>query len=174
MILKIVLVIAVLVAAILIFAATKPNSFQIQRSIVVQAPPDKIFPLINDLRNWPQWEPQDADPARKRTFSGPDSGVGAISEWSGAGRTGAGRMTISESTPSQSVTIVVDWERPFTVRNINQFTLAPDGPGTGVTWSMHGPTVYLMKLMSVFTDMDRMMGKHFEKGLRNLKKVAEK
>jgi uncharacterized protein YndB with AHSA1/START domain len=174
MVLKIILVIAVLVAAILIFAATKPDTFHIQRSVVVQAPPDKVFPLINDLRNWPRWELQDADPTMNRTFSGPDSGVGAISEWSGAGRTGAGRMTISESTPPRSVTVAVDWKRPFTARNINQFTFLPDGSGTRVTWSMHGPNVYMMKLMSVFTDMDRMMGKHFEEGLAKLRAEAEK
>jgi uncharacterized protein YndB with AHSA1/START domain len=174
MILKIILVIAVSVAAILIFAAAKPNTFHIQRSVIVQAPPDKIFPMINDLRNWKRWEPQDADPTMKRTFSGPDYGVGAASDWSGEGRTGAGRMTISESKPLQSVTIDVDWRRPFTVRNVNQFTLEPDGTGTRVTWSMYGPNVYLMKVMSVFTDMDRMMGKHFEEGLQNLKTVAEK
>lgn len=174
MLLKIILVIVGVVAAILIFAAAKPDTFQIQRSVVVQAQPDKIFPLINDLRNWPRWEPQDTDPTMKRTFSGPDSGVGATSEWSGAGRTGAGRMTISESEPAQSVTIAVDWKRPFTVRNINQFTLMPDGGGTRVMWSMHGPNVYVMKVMSVFTNMDRMMGKHFEEGLAKLKAEAEK
>ena len=109
--------------------------------VIVQAPPDKIFPLINDLRNWKRWEPQDADPTMKRTFSGPDYGVGAASDWSGKGRTGAGRMTISESKPLRSVTIDVDWRRPFTVRNVNQFTLEPDGTGTRVTWSMYGPNV---------------------------------
>jgi hypothetical protein len=83
-------------------------------------------------------------------------------------------MTISESKPLRSVTIDVDWRRPFTVRNVNQFTLEPDGTGTRVAWSMYGPNVYLMKVMSVFTDMDRMMGKHFEEGLQNLKTVAEK
>ncbi len=174
MILKIILVIALLVAAILIFAAAKPNTFHIQRSIVVQATPDKVFALINDLRNWPQWSPQDADPTTQRTFSGPDSGVGATSDWSGVGQTGAGRMTIIESKPAQSVIVAVDWKRPFTVRNINQFNLVPDGTGTRVTWGMQGPNVYMMKVMSVFTNMDRMMGRHFEEGLQNLKTVAEK
>ena len=175
MILKIFAVIIVLIAAILVFAATKPDTFRIQRSIVIQAPPEKIFPLINDLHNWPQWAPQDReDPAIKRSFSGPQSGVGATSDWSGAGRTGAGRMVITESTAPKSIAVDVDWSRPFAARNINEFTLEPDGASTKVTWSMHGPNLYMMKLMSVFTNMDRMMGQHFDSGLQNLKQVAER
>ena len=174
MILKILLVIAVSVAAILVFAATKPDTFHIERAVVIQAPPDKVFPLIDDLHNWTRWQPQYSDPAVKLSYSGPDRGVGAESEWSGVGQTGAGRMTVTESEPKQSVTIAVDWKRPFAVRNINQFTLAPDGSGTRVTWSMDGPNVYMMKVMSVFTNMDSMMGKHFEEGLRKLKAAAEK
>jgi hypothetical protein len=174
MILKIILVIAVLAAAILIFAATKPDTFHIQRSVVIQASPDKVFPLIDDLHNWTHWQPQYSDPAVKLSYSGPDRGLGAESEWSGTGQTGAGRITVTESKPSQSVTVTVNWTRPFAVRNINQFTLAPDGSGTRVTWSMDGPNVYMMKVMSVFTNMDTLMGKHFEEGLRNLKASAEK
>ena len=97
-----------------------------------------------------------------------------MSNWSGTGNTGKGTMTISESRPPSLVTLAVDWERPFVARNINQFTLEPDGAGTKVTWSMQGPNLFMMKLMSVFTNMDRMMGKHFEDGLANLKSVAEK
>ncbi len=96
MILKIIVVIVVLLAAILLFAATKPDTFRIQRSLVIQAPPEKIFPLINDLHNWPQWAPQDReDSTMKRTFSGAESGVGAMSDWSGTGQTGAGHMAIT-------------------------------------------------------------------------------
>jgi len=175
MILKIVVAIVVVVAAVLLIAATKPNTFRIQRSLVIQASPEKIFPLINDLHNWPQWAPQDReDSTMKRTFSGPDSGVGAMSDWSGTGQTGAGRMTITESIPSKSVTVDVDWRRPFAARNINQFTLDSKGTSTMVTWSMHGPNLFMMKLMSLFTNMDRMMGQHFESGLQNLKQVAER
>ncbi len=173
MIVKIILVIAILIAAVLIFAATRPSTFHIKRSVLVQASPDKIFPLISDLHNWPRWQPQYSDPAVQLSFSGPDSGVGATLEWSGAGQTGAGSMTIAESKPPQAVTINVDWKKPFNVRNVNQFTLVPDGTGTRVTWNMHGPNVYIMKVMSVFTNMDRMMGKHFEEGLAKLKTAAE-
>ena len=175
MILKIVVAILVVVAAMLVIAATKPNAFRIQRSLAIQAPPEKIFPLINDFHNWPQWAPRDReDSTMKRTFSGPENGVGAMSDWSGTGQTGAGRMTITESIPSKSVTVEVDWRRPFAARNINQFTLEPDGTATTVTWTMQGPNLFMMKLMSLFTNMDRMMGEHFESGLQNLKQAAER
>ena len=175
MVLKILALIALLVAAVLLFAATKPGTFHIQRSIAIQAPPQKIFALINNLHNWPLWEPQDkTEASMKRSFSGLDSGPGAISDWSGAGSTGAGRMIITESVPPQRVIVQVDWQKPFAARNLNQFTLEPDSTSTRVTWSMQGPNLYIMKLMSVFTDMDRMMGEHFETGLSNLKSVAER
>jgi len=105
----------------------------------------------------------------KRSFSGATSGVGATSKWSGSGNTGQGLVTITESKPPRSVTIAVDWQRPFAVRDINEFRLEPEGSGSRVTWSMTGPNLFIMKLMSVFTNMDRMMGQHFERGLQNLK-----
>lgn len=175
MILKTIIVIAILIAGVLIFAASKPATFHIQRSIAIQASPDKVFPLINNLHNWPYWAPQDREDATtRRTFSGPESGVGAVSDWIGSGSTGQGRMSIIESVPANRVTIKVDFEKPFVAENINEFVIEPDGQSTTVTWSMHGPNLYIMKLMSVFTNMDKVMGKHFETGLENLKAAAER
>jgi uncharacterized protein YndB with AHSA1/START domain len=175
MILKLLALLAFVVVAILIFAATRPATFHIQRSLTIQSSPEKIFPLLNNLHNWPEWAPQDKeDSTIKRTFSGADSGVGAVSDWSGSGNTGKGRMTITESIPSKSVTIQVDWAKPFATRNMNQFVLEPDGTSTRVTWNMTGPNLFIMKLMSVFMNMDRMMGEHFETGLANLKAAAER
>lgn len=110
----------------------------------------------------------------KRTFAGAESGVGATSSWSGSGNTGKGRMAITESNPPRSVILAVDWERPFKARNINEFQLQPEGPNTRVTWSMSGPNLFMMKLIGIFANMDRMMGRHFENGLQNLKASAEK
>lgn len=175
MILKVLAALAFLIAAVLLFAATRPDTFQIQRSVVIQAPPEKIFPLLNNLHNWPQWAPQDKDdPSIKRTFSGPDSGTGAVSDWSGSGNTGRGRMTIIESVPPKRTIVQVDWVKPFATRNLNQFSLEPEGSSTRVTWGMQGPNLYVMKLLSVFINMDRMMGAHFETGLLNLKAAAER
>jgi len=175
MVLKILLVGLVLVVAILIFAAAKPSTFHVERMVTIKASPERVFPLINNLHNWPRWAPQDReDPTMKRTFSDAASGVGATSKWSGSGNTGQGLMTITESDPPRSVTIAVDWQRPFAVRNINEFHVEPDASGSRVTWSMTGPNLFIMKLMSVFTNTDRMMGQHFERGLQNLKADAER
>jgi uncharacterized protein YndB with AHSA1/START domain len=175
MILRVILVVVLLIAAILIYAATKPNTFQIERSQTIDAPAEKIFPLINDFHNWPQWAPQDReDSTLRRTFSGVGSGVGAVSAWAGSGNSGSGNMEITESIPNQKVIVQVDFTRPFQAHNINEFILAPSGNATRVTWKMHGTNVYMMKVMSVFLNMDHMMGQHFESGLDNLKAAAEK
>lgn len=174
MILKICVALVLLIAAILILAATRPDTFQIQRSITVNAPPEKVFALIDDFHNWSQWAPQDKeDPSMKRSYSGPVSGIGAESKWQGAGSTGQGTMRIVKSLPFQSVIVKVDFEKPFVAHNSNEFTLISQGTRTTVTWSMQGTNVYMTKVMSIFTNMDRMMGKHFETGLANLKAAAE-
>lgn len=176
MIAKIFIVIALLVAAVLIAAAFKPNTFRIQRSIGIQAPPEKIFPLLDDLHNWSRWEPQDReDPTVQRRFSGPASGSGAASEWSSTGKAGRGRMLITESEPPARVLVVVDFTKPFQAHNFNEFTLEPRGAETQLTWTwtMQGRILYLMKVMGLFVNVDKAMGRHFEAGLRNLKTIAE-
>jgi len=133
MIVKFLLGVLALVAVMLIYAATRPSTFHIKRSVTIKASPDKIFPLINDLHNWPRWAPQDReDPTMKRTFSGAASGSGAASDWNGSGNTGKGRMTITDSVPARSVSIAVDWKRPFAVCNLNEFRLELDGWATRV------------------------------------------
>ncbi len=175
MILKILIILAVLAALVLIFAATRPNTFHVERSIRIAAPPERVFALINDLHNWSRWAPQDReDPTMTRSFSGAESGVGAVCDWSAKGSAGKGRMEIVESVPSSKVAVKVDFIKPLAAHNVNQFVLTPDGSGTSVTWSMSGSNLYIMKVMSVVTNMDKMMGKHFEDGLANLKGVAEK
>ena len=165
----------VAVAAILILAATKPDTFRIERSVTIQASAERIFPLINDFHNWSEWAPQDReDPSIKRSYSGPASGVGAASEWTSNGRAGSGKMSITESVPASRVVIDVHFVKPFAAHNVNVFALEPAGAATKVTWSMEGTNLYFMKLMSVFSSMDRMMGGHFESGLRDLKAAAER
>jgi uncharacterized protein YndB with AHSA1/START domain len=175
MVLKIVVAVAAVVVAILVFAATKPSTIRVQRSIVIQAAPEKVFALIDDFHMWKQWEPQDTEnPTMTRTFDGAASGKGAVSNWSGSGNAGKGRMEISESVAPSKVTVVADWEKPFAAHNVNEFVLETEGAGTKVTWTINGTNVYMMKVMSVFLNMDRFMGKHFESGLGSLKSVAEK
>ena len=171
----IVLVLLVAIAAILIYAATKPKDFRVRRSTGIKARPEKIFPLINDFRSWPSWSPyENRDPAMKRTLSGAAAGKGAVYEWSGNNKVGAGRMEITESTPPSKIVIKLDFIRPFEGHNTAEFTLARAGDTTNVTWAMYGPSAYVAKVMGVFMNMDTMIGKDFEAGLANLKALAER
>lgn len=172
---RIALVVVVLVAALLVFAATKPDSFRVQRTASIKAPPEKIYPLISDLKGWSAWSPwEKLDPAMTRTHSGAASGKGAVYEWDGNKEVGAGRMEIVEASPPSAVRIKLDFLKPFTAHNFAEFTLEPKGDATTVTWAMYGPNTYVAKLMSVFFSMDGMIGSYFETGLANLKAAAEK
>jgi len=175
MVLKIVVVVAALIVAVLVFAATKPNSFRVQRSIVINAPADKIFALINDLRAWESWQPDDQEDAtKKKTFAGPSSGVGATLEWDSRGRGGKGRLVISDSVPLSKVAIKADFVKPFEAHNLNEFVLQPDAGGTKVTWSIQASNLYAMKLVGVFFNIQREFEKHVGTGLNNLKSAAER
>ncbi len=167
-------VIAVPIAGVLAYAATMPDSFRIQRTTSINAPPEKISPLIDDFHKWPAWSPYETkDPGMKRTLSGAESGKGAVYAWEGNSDVGMGRMEIADASSSK-VTIKLDFEKPFKASNIAEFTMQPNGRGTDVTWAMHGPTPYISKVICVFLDMDDMVGKDFEAGLANLKAAAEK
>lgn len=168
-------VIAVAVAALLLFAATRPSSFRVQRSTAIKAPPEKIFPFIDDFHAWTAWSPYEKiDPALKRTYAGAPRGQGAVYEWEGNNKVGRGRMEITGSAPPGRVTIALHFMKPFEARNVAEFTLEPRGDATTVTWAMHGPSPFMAKVMGIFMSMDSMVGKQFEEGLANLKAVAEK
>lgn len=171
----ILIVLIVLIAGVLAYAATKPDTFRVQRSASIKAPPEKIFPLINDYRNWASWSPyENKDPAMKRTFGATTAGKGATYGWEGNKDVGQGGMEIQESVPSSRVTIKLDFVKPFEAHNLVDFTLQPEGDATKVTWDMHGPAPYFSKVMQVFFNMDRMVGSDFEAGLSNMKALAEK
>lgn len=172
---KIAIVIVVLLAAVAVFAATKPDTFRVTRATSIKAPPEKIFALINDFHQWRSWSPyENKDPTLKRAFSGAASGKGAVYEWEGNKDVGKGRMEIADTSPPSKVTIKLDFFTPFEAHNSVEFTLAPAGDSTHVTWDMQGPAPFFSKIMQVFIDMDNMVGKDFETGLANLKTIAEK
>ena len=172
---KIALAVVILVVAILAFAATRPNSFRVQRTTSINAPPEKISALINDFHSWTSWSSYEKlDPAMKRTYSGAPSGKGAVYEWEGNSKAGKGRIEITESSPPSKVAMKLDFVKPFEAHNIVEFTLEPQGDSTNVTWAMHGPNPFMAKLMQVFLNMDKLVGSEFETGLANLKGVAEK
>jgi uncharacterized protein YndB with AHSA1/START domain len=175
MALKILIAIVAVIVMALVFAAMKPDTLRIERSTVINAPPDKVYALIDDFHEWPRWAPQDReDASMKRTYSGAPTGVGAVSDWSGSGNTGKGRMEITGAAASRQVVVTVDFAKPFVAHNVNTFTLAPEGNGTRVSWAMQGTNAYMMKVMSLLMNMDKMMGQHFESGLANLRAAAEK
>jgi len=150
----------VVVAAILIFATTKPDSFRVERTANIKAP------------SWSPWE--NKDPAMKRTYSGAASGKGSVYEWEGNKDIGQGRMEIAEETPPSHIVIAMHFIKPFDSYSTAEFMLQPKGETTDVTWAMHGPSAYITKVIGVFMSMDTMIGKEFETGLANLKTVAER
>jgi uncharacterized protein YndB with AHSA1/START domain len=164
----------VIVVALLGFAATKPDTFRIERSASIKAAPEVIFAHLNDFRSWGSWSPwEKLDPALQRTYSGAAIGTGAMYAWKGNSDVGSGRMEIVESSPSSKISIKLDFIEPFEAHNTAEFTLKPEGDATTITWVMYGPNQFLGKVMSIFFDMDSMVGKDFETGLANLKTVAE-
>jgi carbon monoxide dehydrogenase subunit G len=173
--LKLIAVIVILaVVVVLVLASREPDHFRVQRSASIDAPPARIFPLINDFHRWGAWSPYEhKDPDMKRTFSGAGSGQGSIYEWAGNSNIGSGRMEIVESSAPSRVAIQLDFLKPFKAHNMATFTMEPAGRGTNVTWAMDGPTPFVGKIMHVFFNMDRMVGTDFEAGLVNLKTAAE-
>ena len=171
---KIGIAVVVVIVAILGYAATKPDSFRVERTASIKAPPEKIYPFLNDFHQHLAWSPwEKKDPAMKRAFSGAESGKGAVYEWDGNSDIGKGRIEITESSPSK-VTMKLDFLEPFEAHNMGEFTLAPKGETTDVTWAIFGPVPYISKVITIFCDMDSMIGKEFEAGLADLKALAEK
>jgi uncharacterized protein YndB with AHSA1/START domain len=169
------LIVAGALIGLLGYAATKPDTFTVQRSIAIEASPEKIYPLIADFNNWATWSPfEKMDPSMKRTFSGAASGTGAVYAWEGNGNAGSGRMEITRAAPPDKVTIKLDFTKPFPANNVVNFTLAPSGDGTTVRWAMQGHNAYVAKLMSVFFNMDHIVGGQFEDGLAAMKAAAER
>jgi hypothetical protein len=171
----VVVIVLVVAAGILVYAATKPDTFRVQRSLAIKAAPDKIYALIVDLHAWRAWSPYEKkDPAMKRTFSGAASGKGAVYEWDGNKNVGTGRMEISEASAPSKVGIKLDFLKPFEAHHAAEFTMEPSGDNTIVTWAMYGSSPFMMKIMGTFMNMDRMIGDDFAVGLASLKAVAEK
>jgi hypothetical protein len=169
-------IIALALAALLGYAATKPDTFRVQRSATLTAPPERIFPLVNDFHNWASWSPwEKLDPFMKKTHSGAASGRGAVYEWEGNKKVGKGRMEIIEESIPSKITIKLDFFKPFEAHNTAEFTLAGRGDSTDITWAMeNGSQPFMFKVMGVFVNLDNMIGKDFETGLANLKGIVEK
>lgn len=173
MVVAVVLVI-VLIGLVLAIAQSRPSQFTVQRTVRIAAPPERIYPDIVDFRRWTGWSPWERmDPAMRKTYSGAASGRGAVYEWEGNSKVGQGRMEITDASAPTSVTVKLDFLKPFETHNTAKFTLVPAGGSTDVTWSMFGSSPLMIKLMGVFFNMDKLVGKDFERGLASLKTLAE-
>src|SRR5665213_1042117 len=169
------IVLAIAIAIILILAATKPDTFSVQRTAAIKSPPEKLFALINDFHQWGSWSPwENKDPAMKRTYSGAGSGRGAVYAWEGNKNVGSGCMEILDASVPSKIVIKLDFLKPFEAHNTAEFTLLPQGDATRLTWLMHGPAIFMARVMHVFMDIDKMVGKDFEIGLSNLRRLTEK
>jgi uncharacterized protein YndB with AHSA1/START domain len=171
----VVLFVALLAVAGLLYVLTRPGRFQIARSRIINAPPEKIFPYVNDLRAMNTWLPfLKPDPDIRLNYIGPSSGKGAVNEFDGNSKVGAGRVEITDSVSPSKVAMRLQMSRPMACDNAVAFTLIPRGGATDVTWSMEGKCSFMSKLMGIFIDTDEMVGGQFEKGLADLKALAEK
>jgi uncharacterized protein YndB with AHSA1/START domain len=173
MITIVLVIVAVALAAVLAYAASKPDSFAVQRAALIDAPPEQIFPLIDDLRAQSAWSPFEKDPDMKRMHSGPARGPGATYAWEGDRRVGAGQIAITDSKPPSKVVLSLKMLRPFKADNVVEFALDRIGAGSRVTWTMRGQAPFMAKLMGLFMNCDNMVGTQFEEGLAKLKNLVE-
>jgi hypothetical protein len=174
MLINILMVIAVIVVAFLIIAATRPADFRISRSTTIGAPPATVFAQVNDFHKWEAWNPWGKiDPAMRQTYEGPAAGKGASYAWAGNKAAGEGRMTITDSRSSDLILIKLEFFKPFAAINTTEFTFKPEGSQTTVKWTMTGKHNFMMKAMCLFMNMDRMIGGQFEKGLATIKSLVE-
>ena len=165
---------AVLVVLIVLAAVLRPSEFQVARSLLIGATPERLFPYINNLHRFQDWSPyKDKDPTARNEFSGPDEGPGAVFRWIGDGNVGEGIMTIVNSVPNSKVGVDLEFIRPFAGHNSVEFTLVTQPGGTMVTWSMVGKYALIPKIVGLFLNMDKMIGGDFENGLKRLKTLAE-
>eukprot|EP01041_Mallomonas_annulata_P033036 gene33036-55604_t len=161
------------IGGILIRAAITPTSFRISRSVIINAPPEKVYPMIANLRHWNAWNPfSKQDPHVQITYSGPESGVGAHYAWTSTGQTGVGNMTVTGATP-QAINMDLNFEKPFSASNKVVFGMTPKEGGTEVSWTMSGPSPFLNRIVSVFMSPDKLVGGEFEKGLADLKEPED-
>src|SRR3989449_10620061 len=174
MITNILIILAVLLIAFVVVVALQPATFRVQRSTSISAPAPAVFSQVNDFHNWQAWSPwAKLDPAAKNSFEGAPAGQGAMFAWAGNSKVGEGRMTITESRPSELVRIKLEFVKPFAATNTAEFTFKPEVDRTAVTWSMFGHNNFVGKAVCLVMNMDKTVGGEFDKGLASMKSVAE-
>lgn len=171
---KILLVLVALVLVFVVVVALQPSDYRIERTTTISAPPSEVFAHVNDFHKWEAWSPwAKLDPDAKVTFEGPEAGEGAIMTWAGDENVGVGKMTLVESKPSESVKIKVAFTEPFEGGTNSDFSFKPTGDQTEVAWAMHGRHNFVEKAFCLVMNGLGMMGDDIDKGLAQLKSVAE-
>ena len=174
MIKKLLIVLALIVVVLAIVIAIQPADFRITRTTTIAAPPAAVFAQVNDFHRWEAWSPwARLDPAMKTTYEGPAQGSGSIYTWMGNNEVGQGKMTITESHPTDLIRIKLEFLKPIAATNTTEFTFQPEGSQTLVNWTMTGANNFMGKAFNLFMNMDKMVGGDFEKGLGQLKAVVE-
>ncbi len=171
---KTLIVLALLIVVFVVIVATRPADFHVSRSVTIAAPPEAVFPHVNELKKWDAWSPWlKLDPQAKSTFEGPPAGKGAKMSWAGNNEVGEGSMSITESRPNELVHFHLEFLKPMAGTSEAEFTFKPEGNQTTVTWAMSGRNNFIAKAVSLFMDCDKLVGGQFEKGLASMKSVAE-
>lgn len=174
MLIRVLIALAVLVVVFVLVVAMRPPDFRVTRTTTISAPPPVVFGQVNDFHKWGAWSPwAKLDPAMRITYDGAPAGTGATYTWVGNSHVGEGRMTITESRPSELIRIRLEFMRPFTATNAAEFTFRPEGDHTAVMWTMTGRYNFITKAIGLFMPMDKMVGGQFEEGLAQMKSVAE-
>jgi len=170
----ILIALAVIILGFVVLVALQPSDFRVTRTATFAAPPAAAFAQVNDFHKWQAWSPwAKLDPEMKQTYDGAPAGTGAKYSWLGNKKVGEGRMTITESRPSDLVRIKLEFIKPFAATNTTEFTFVPDGNQTVVTWNMSGSKKFMMKAFGLLMNMDKLIGSDFEKGLASMKTIAE-
>lgn len=168
------LLITAAVVAILALASTRPGPYHVERMVTTHATPSTVFAIVNDLNRYHEWSPwQRLDPAMRSTVAGSGPGVGSSYSWEGNNDVGEGRMSITESVPTNHIRMKLEFMKPFAAVCDVHFRILPEGDGSRVTWAIDGTHNFVGKVMSLFVNMDTMLGKDFDSGLANLKRVSE-
>jgi Polyketide cyclase / dehydrase and lipid transport len=171
---KILIAVAIIVVVFVVIVALQPSEFKVVRSATISAPAPALFAQVNDFHKWEAWNPWGKlDPTMKQAYEGAPAGTGAIYTWSGNNEVGEGRMTITESRPSDLIRIKLEFFKPFAATNTAEFTFKPEGNQTAVTWSMTGNNNFMAKAVHLFMNMDKMVGGQFDKGLAQMGSVVE-
>jgi len=174
MLITILIILAVIVIVFVAVVAMQPSEFRVARSSMTSAPAPAVFAQVNDFHKWEAWNPWGKiDPAMKQTYEGAPAGAGAIYSWVGNNQVGEGRMTMTESRPSDLIRIKMEFYKPFAATSTAEFTFRPAGNQTAVTWSMTGNNNFMAKAIHLFMNMDKMIGGQFEKGLASMKSIVE-